>query len=321
MTTNRKPRIAIACQGGGSHTAFTAGALTRILKQHGDGFDIVALSGTSGGAICAFLTWYGLLHGDKQEAENRLIGFWNDNAANDVWDSLVNDIMVWAARWRHALPFPEISPYDLPTIGQDKLRALLKRHADFTQIEMLVADDSPGLIVGAVDVLSGGFKSFHGRQVTLDAILASTAIPTLFRAVHVNGSVYWDGLFSQNPPIRDLTDFRPDEIWVIQINPQRRRREPKSVEDISDRRNELSGNLSLEQEIHFIEKINELVDQELLKTDKYKHITIERIVIERDLEYFSKIDRSPELVKDLIDHGADQADRFLQQRSAILAPT
>ncbi|MDH3281998.1 MAG: patatin-like phospholipase family protein [Gammaproteobacteria bacterium] len=314
MTTSHKRRIAVACQGGGSHTAFTAGALAAILKRHGDGFDIVALSGTSGGAICAFLTWYGLLHGGEQDAENRLIGFWNDNAANDVWDSLVNDVMVWAARWRHAMPFPEISPYDLPTVGQDKLRTLLKRHANFAEIGAHIADDSPGLIVGAVDVLSGDFKSFHGTQVTMEAILASAAIPTLFRAVHVNGSVYWDGLFSQNPPIRDLTDFRPDEIWVIQINPQRRRYEPKSVEDISDRRNELSGNLSLEQEVYFIEKINELVEQQLLKTDKYKHISMERIVMETDLEYFSKIDRSPRLVKSLIDHGAEQANRFLDRR-------
>jgi NTE family protein len=63
-------RIAIACQGGGTHAAFTWGALTEILrtKQSWDGtsetgqsVDIVALSGTSAGALCALAAWYGLV--------------------------------------------------------------------------------------------------------------------------------------------------------------------------------------------------------------------------------------------------------------------
>jgi hypothetical protein len=73
--------------------------------------------------------------------------------------------------------------------------------------------------------------------------------------------VFWDGLFSQNPPVRELTEARPDEIWVIQIDPERRAEEPKSMVDILDRRNELAGNLSLYQELYFIEKINDLVDK------------------------------------------------------------
>jgi NTE family protein len=48
-------RVAIACQGGGSHSAFTAGVLTRLLAEKLERYEIVALSGTSGGAICALL--------------------------------------------------------------------------------------------------------------------------------------------------------------------------------------------------------------------------------------------------------------------------
>jgi NTE family protein len=33
-------KVAIACQGGGSHTAFTAGVLKRLLKES-DGYEIV----------------------------------------------------------------------------------------------------------------------------------------------------------------------------------------------------------------------------------------------------------------------------------------
>jgi NTE family protein len=51
-------RIAITCEGGGTHTAFTAGVLKRLLHEP---IEIVGLSGTSGGAVCAMLAWRGLL--------------------------------------------------------------------------------------------------------------------------------------------------------------------------------------------------------------------------------------------------------------------
>src|SRR3712207_9448462 len=52
---------------------------------------------------------------------------------------------------------------------------------------------------------------------------------TLFRSVRLDdGGTYWDGLFSQNPPVRELTDEGPDEIWVIQINSKERSEEHTS---------------------------------------------------------------------------------------------
>ena len=53
-TTMAKQKIAIACQGGGSQTAFTAGVLSTFFEK---GLhlqkQIVSVSGTSGGAVCA----------------------------------------------------------------------------------------------------------------------------------------------------------------------------------------------------------------------------------------------------------------------------
>ena len=63
MTENepheQRRRVVVACQGGGSQTAFTAGVLTELLAD--PTVEIRALSGTSGGAVCALLAWYGLL--------------------------------------------------------------------------------------------------------------------------------------------------------------------------------------------------------------------------------------------------------------------
>jgi NTE family protein len=75
-------RVAIACQGGGSHSAFTAGVLTRLLVEKLDRYEIVALSGTSGGAICALLVWCALLKDDREEAVRLLDSFWESVSAS-----------------------------------------------------------------------------------------------------------------------------------------------------------------------------------------------------------------------------------------------
>jgi len=79
MVTKQMGRgIVLACQGGGSHTAFTAGVLAELLAN--DDRDIRALSGTSGGAVGAFLAWSGLLIGGQKGRKagvTRLERYWD----------------------------------------------------------------------------------------------------------------------------------------------------------------------------------------------------------------------------------------------------
>ena len=81
-------KLAIACQGGGSHTAFTAGVLKKLLEQGiPEPYRLVALSGTSGGGICATAAWYGLLKvakGSKEPAYKWLLDFWADKANSSI---------------------------------------------------------------------------------------------------------------------------------------------------------------------------------------------------------------------------------------------
>ncbi|MGI9142266.1 MAG: patatin-like phospholipase family protein [Fluviibacter sp.] len=81
MNKPRKTRIAITCQGGGSQTAFTAGVL-RGLYSNGvhESHEIVALTGTSGGAVNSAIAWYGMLKndaGDTTPVQDRIADFWN----------------------------------------------------------------------------------------------------------------------------------------------------------------------------------------------------------------------------------------------------
>jgi NTE family protein len=264
-------RVVIACQGGGSHTAFTAGVLRRLLgADELTGYEVAGLSGTSGGAVCALLAWYALLDGDPARPGQLLDQFWADNSARSPTEMLVNNMIMWANAWQDfGLVPPAVSPYHSPAAatGADQFCQMLGRQVDFDRIEADPAGKYPVLLIGAVDVLSGQFRTFNSRRdrITAGTVLASAAIPNLFRSVHLeDGGTYWDGLFSQNPPVRELLDAGPDELWVIQINPQQRDTEPTTLAEIADRRNELAGNLSLYQELAFIEKIDQLLEAGLL---------------------------------------------------------
>jgi NTE family protein len=315
-----RTRVAIACQGGGSHTAFTAGVLKSLLREHLlERYEIVGLSGTSGGAVCAWLAWLALGRGEPERAGRLLDGFWRDNSARSPSAQLVNAWLVWASSLQNVVATPAVSPYDNPfaASGLQEFRGLLERHA--ARAGAVDRADAPLLLIGAVDVLSGEFRAFNSRreEISVDMVLASAAIPTLFRAVRVGNGTYWDGLFSQNPPIRELMDSEPDELWVVQINPSVSEDEPRTVIEIADRRNELSGNLSLHQELRFVEKIDQLLEAGLLAPDgKYRKVMV-RIIelvrsrVSRSLGPASKLNRDPAFIRELIEHGEARAGEFL----------
>jgi NTE family protein len=316
--------IVIGCQGGGSHTAFTAGVLKKLLRElDRSRYSVIGLSGTSGGAMCAALAWYGLLIHDPEEGARRLDAFWADNAADNVWDRLTNDWLVTVNRLRGAVPIPDISPYWVPPIGQLRLRRILETHVPFDLLPALITPDSPDLLVGAVEVLTGRFTVFRDKhkdqdkRITAEALLATAALPTLFPAVRIDGGAYWDGLFSQNPPIREFLSgvenaAKPDEIWIIQINPDARDREPTLLREIEDRRNELSGNVSLRQELDFVQRVNDWLEAQWLPPHRFKRIHVRTIpLLEQALDAASKLDRGPGFIGWLMARGEAAASEFL----------
>src|SRR5215216_6183731 len=317
-------KVAIACQGGGSHTAFTAGVLKRLLRaEELKQYEVVGLSGTSGGAVCALLAWHNLLRGDAAGAAEALDAFWRDNSATAPHEQIINSWVLWASSLQNFITMPVVSPYYdnyFSVSALEEFKRMLERRVDFAKVELQPEDSYPVLFVGAVDVLSGEFRTFNSRRerITSETILASAAIPTLFRSVRPgDGGTYWDGLFSQNPPVRELTDEGPDEIWVVQINPKELQTEPRTVLEIVDRRNELSGNLSLYQELRSIEKIDQLLEEGLLSSGgKYKQIVVRVIELSRSrfsrsLAPLSKLIGNPGFIEDLRSHGEARADEFL----------
>jgi NTE family protein len=328
-------RVVLACQGGGSHTAFTAGVLRELLR-HND-LDVQALSGTSGGAACAYLAWTGLLEGGRRGRElgiARLTEFWERNRPHGLAETLSEDVAISAFRATSKLGLTaELSPYLNPLEPSGDFRKLVDDSVGNQDVE--VSPDAPRLLISAADINDGNFRIFRSHpdgntpadRITSETVLASAAIPTLFRAVLIEQHRYWDGLFSQNPPIRDLPDAArgadaeqrpPEELWAVMINPFRRCGEIRDVDDIRDRRNELAANISFQQEVHFLGKINELAKLHQLAgkaAEKYRPIKV-RVITMADavadgLDYESKLSRNPALLDMLTAHGIAQAERFL----------
>ena len=346
-------RIAIACQGGGSQCAFVAGALKTLLaRQIQERFQIVGLSGTSGGAVTAALAWVGLLsraRGDRGPVEDRIIDCWKDLSAQTPKEVFLDGACTQMVRLAELGLLPTFA--SSPSSPQFKLwawaaslfigrpeftdfRALLLKHLDFQAIPGLVDANSPVLLLGAGDVLEGGFKIFSSLrgEITVDAVLASAAIPTLFPAVQIEGHAYWDGIFASNPPVIEFlrnaavgSQRIPEEIWIIQVNRKQSDEIPDLPSEISDRRNHLAGNLSLQHELQVIDIVNTLLREGALTPafrarfgfDTTEAITVRFIrmspELQRGLDYPSKLSRQPTLIDALIADGEKQAGAFLDQ--------
>jgi NTE family protein len=87
------------------------------------------------------------------------------------------------------------------------------------------------------------------------------------------------------------------------------------MEGIDNRRNELSGNLSMNAEIRFIERVNDWIDKGYLP-DRYTHTEIKRIRFpkSRKLDWRTKLDRDPEFLEQLVTDGEKQARVFLESQ-------
>jgi NTE family protein len=392
-------KVAIACQGGGTHAAFTWGVLTRILETKkawdaapdgGDTFAIAAISGTSAGALCALATWYGLAPntadgecGTIAKAIERLDSLWTTFAATTPIETAHNTAVSALLNLAEAgAPFPSSNPYgvfgSLALTGLSMLGAreqylsfpalLQSICPNFGEVDwQKLAKDNIRAVVGAIEVFSGNFEIFDTnktmeekgllaspqqfdeynttrwrmrRSFSLEGVAASGTLPEILPAQTIGETVfptctpgktvtrvahYWDGLYSQNPPIRQLLDGvskeqKPDEIWVIRINPQEIDwRVPfAGLEDIRDRENDLAGNLSLNQELDHIMSINDWLraygqDHPFLRTRKT--IDVRTIKMTRDtawgLRRTSKFDRNRNHLMKLWAEGRAVAEAWL----------
>jgi NTE family protein len=263
----RRKHINLALQGGGAHGAFTWGVLDQLLT---DGrLTIEGISGTSAGALNAVMLADGLARGGPQDACKQLADFWRaasyDGHLPDLQRGVVERLFSFVPRPGAAVPpwfgaFSQLwSPYDLNPLNLNPLKELIERFVDF---DLIHADIDRHLFISATNVRTGEPRVFSRAEITAEVVMASACLPLLFRAVEIEGESYWDGGYSNNPPLLPfIRSTACEDLLVVQINPRERDKMPVSTREIMGRANEITFNAAQSAELRTIDLINQLIEQ------------------------------------------------------------
>ncbi|MCK7493716.1 MAG: hypothetical protein MZW92_22070 [Comamonadaceae bacterium] len=212
--------MAIACQGGGSHAAFCAGALKVLLTGQTDGdYRVTGSAAVPRAARSAPpWRWYGMAAGGadvERRGARRGAAAATASGATTPRRAVVGEVVERGAAARGAIaPFePKWSPYAIPVQEMLDLAATVRERLglagprrEFVDLAALLEKHAPGLDrVEFGDVLlllrCGGrrLRCLQGLQLPARARYPRTRCsprrrcPTLFRAMRIDGRAYWDG--------------------------------------------------------------------------------------------------------------------------------
>jgi NTE family protein len=167
------------------------------------------------------------------------------------------------------------SPYDLNMFDVNPLRDVLQANVDFDNVNACAATK---LFVTATNVRTGLPRTFRQGEISVDAVMASACLPSLYKAVEIDGEPYWDGGYVGNPalyPLVDESDCR--DLVIVQINPIRSDTLPTSAAEIQNRLNEITFNSALIKELRAITLLRRLIEAEGLETERYRDMRLHRI--------------------------------------------
>jgi len=320
MQPNNDPLpIDLALQGGGSHGAFTWGVLDRLLEE--SRFAIVAISGTSAGAMNAAVLADGWTEGGAKGARAALDKYWEKvsraAAFSPLQRSPLDRLMGrWSLDTSPAyiaidLMSRVLSPYDLNPFDLNPLRGVLAESIDFDRL----ARSPIKLFVTATSVRTGRGRIFRNEEITADVLLASACLPTMFRAVEIDGEPYWDGGYAGNPTITPLIrESNAHDTILVQINPRERPDTPRSAAEILNRLNEVSFNSPLMKELRMIALLRQVADPGKGEGARWAQMRTHRIATDMLAQFgaSSKLNAEREFVAMLRAEGRRAADEFLQ---------
>jgi len=312
--------VDLALQGGGAHGAFTWGVLDRLLEE--PWLKIDGVSGTSAGAMNAAIFVQGYARSGAEGARAALQSFWRRVADAARFSPLQRhplDILMgrWTLESSPAFIATDmlsrvLSPYDLNPKGANPLREILSELIDFERL----AKSPIKLFVTATSVSTGRGRVFSNADLTIDALLASACLPTMFQAIEINGDAYWDGGYSGNPTMTPLVrECDSKDTILVQINPVERPGTPRLAADILNRLNEVSFNAVLLKELRMIALLRQVANPGCGESEKWAQMRIHRIASDMmvKLHASSKLLAEWEFLCMLRDEGRRRAQAFLER--------
>ena len=220
--------------GGGARAAYQIGVLKAISELHPRGhpspFKIVC--GTSAGAINAVSL--ATMADNFNFAVAQMLRVWGNFRVPQVFQSDVKSISGNALRWLLAVTMGGLgSQNPLSLLNRKPLRQLLLDRLDFSRIQRVIEEGH----LYAISITASGYASgqsvtfFQGNEeihpwsrvrrfgsrstITIDHLMASSAIPYLFEAVKLNREYFGDGSMRQMAPLSAGLHLGADRILVI----------------------------------------------------------------------------------------------------------
>jgi NTE family protein len=261
--------INLALQGGGAHGAFTWGVLDRLLE---DGrIDIEAISGTSAGAMNAVALAHGMLDGGRDGARAALEKFWTAIAGSMplsasggsdgrtfAFGPAFQAVLGWAAQFSPG----QLNPFDL-----NPLRDVVTAQIDFERLRR----GAIKLFVATTNANSGKLRLFHLDELSADVILASACLPTIHRAVEIDGQPYWDGGYAANPAVFPLFyECRSPDILLVLLSPLKYESTPYTAQDIRERMLEFAFTATFLREMRMFAHLRDYVKKSILPLGRFE---------------------------------------------------
>jgi NTE family protein len=114
--------------------------------------------------------------------------------------------------WAHYVTPAQFNPLDV-----NPLRELLADQVDF---ERLRRHAPMRLFVAATHADSGRLRLFGNHELSVEAVLASGCLPTVFHAPRIDGQTYWDGGYAANPAVFPLlSGGRSQDTLLVLLSP------------------------------------------------------------------------------------------------------
>ncbi|MBI2993034.1 MAG: patatin-like phospholipase family protein [Gammaproteobacteria bacterium] len=274
---------ALILSGGGARASYQVGVLrgiSEIIGKERQPFEIIC--GTSAGAInAAYMASYIQSPG---EGVARLYDAWREISAADVYDTSWSGVLkslgsiLWGVISNSSEGMPSAMLDNAP------LRQLLSRWLDFDAIRNNIASGVlRDLCITAMNYSTGESVAFHEgadpvawRRVhrvgqpailSIDHIMASSAIPILFPPQTINGHYFGDGALRQLNPLSPALHLGARRLFIVGVSANPRttdvpvNEEPPTIAQMAGHLLNREFIDNLEADIEHAEKINELVAQ------------------------------------------------------------
>ena len=240
-------KIGLILSGGGARAAYQVGVLKAICRllpnDSGNPFKII--SGTSAGAINAVaLASYA---GHFRLGIRQLERTWKNFSCDQVFHSDSRRVFSGIIKFFSNTFFGYKSGDAVSLLNNAPLKQLLKKFISFENIQQAIDNkDLHALAVTASGYSSGesvsffqGHKSIKNWQrlrriglrsrISLDHLMASSAIPTVFPSVKINREFFGDGAVRQLAPISPVLHMGADKILVIGVSGNTHKRKQRET--------------------------------------------------------------------------------------------